>query len=170
MRYQCGQVEKATSDVHIMNTDFRIAYGYNRSEKQFSEHDIFVDKFFIDNDGTGRKELEDLFKAVKAGVTVVVLQKKDFGNGARAKQVQTEIEALGATVEIATDGKSTGRDTSVNFTDDQLKWACALWNDRKRDKGVVLRRITEKTGQTVDRHQMNYLCRRKQKRLSGESS
>ena len=162
----CGLVEKRTEKTLFMSEERRIAYGYNRSDKQFADSRISGDKYFIDNDKTGREELMAALMAVRPGVVVVVIQLSDFGKGAKAKNVKAEIEANGGIIEVIGTAapKAKGRGSEIGFNDEELQWACELWNNPLRDKANVLARIWAKTGQQPDRHQMNYLCRRKEKR------
>lgn len=150
-----------------MEDEKRLAYGYNRSDKQFSGCRISPNKYFIDNARTNRRELEDAMLTVREGVVVVVMKLSDFGSGARAKQVREYIEEQGGSIEVIGESAQKlgrGRKTNVKFTDDELDWACALWNSPLREKSAVLARIQAKTGQAPNRDQMNYLCRRKPQR------
>lgn len=140
-----------------MTLNVRIAYGFNRRDRDFRDFDISEAKYFIDNDKTDREELRAALVSCQEGVTVVVLQVGDFGPGAKAKQIVKEIEATGAAVEVAEKpvGKR-GAPLKGEMSEADEKWAKALWLDKSRTKTVVLARINERTGQEFTRDQLNY--------------
>ena len=147
----CKSIEKG------MTLNVRIAYGFNRSDRDFRTLDITGAKYFIDNDKTDREELRSVLVACREGVTVVVLQVSDFGPGAKAKQIVKEIEATGATVEVAEKPVAKrGAPLKGEMSEADEKWAKALWLDKSRTKTVVLERINERTGQQFTRDQLNY--------------
>lgn len=148
-----------------MTFNARIAYGFNRADRDFKEFEIDENRYFIDNNKTDRQELRDLLLACREGVTVVVLQYSDFGPGAKAKQIRDEIEAKGAVVEVAEKvvGKR-GVPLKGEMSKEDEKWARALWLDTSRTKTVALARINERTGQNFTRHQLNYRFRVRDKK------
>lgn len=146
----------------------RIAYGYKRRDRDFDGLAITPGKHFIDNNNTAYMERRAMLSACRPDVVVVVLSMGDFGKGAGAKRVKDAILATGAAIEGPDDRVSplpskAGR-KGVGFTEDQLKWACALWLDPMRSEKSVLERVFSETGIVANRDQMNYICRRKPKK------
>lgn len=145
----------------------KVAYGVNRSDKDFRNLGVPVGKIFIDNRQTGEEEKRALFAALREGVVVVVLSMGDLGKGAGAKRFKDAILKTGATIEGPDDRddplpKKAGR-RGIGFTPEQVDWACAMWLDPLRSENSVLIRVKDETGIEANRHQMNYLCRRKPK-------
>ena len=145
----------------------KVAYGVNRSDRDFRNLGVPIDKIFIDNKMTGEEEKRAMFAAIDEGVVVVVLSMGDFGKGAGAKRFKDAILAKGATIEGPDDRddplpRKSGR-RGIGFTPEQVDWACALWLDPLRSERSVLARIKTETEIEANRDQMNYLCRRKPK-------
>ena len=140
-----------------MTNYVRIAYGFNRRDRDFKDCKIDGNRYFIDNDHTDREELRAALLACRPGVAVVVMQMSDFGHGAKAKQIREEIEATGAIVEVVEKivGKR-GAPLKGEMSASDEKWAKALWLDKSRTKTIALARINERTGQAFTRDQLNY--------------
>ena len=140
-----------------MGNNERIAYGFNRRDRDFRDFDIAENKFFIDNDKTDREELRAALVFCEEGVVVVVMALGDFGPGAKARQIVQEIEAKGATVEVAEKPVAKrGAPLKGEMSEADEKWAKALWLDKSRTKATVLARINDRTGQQFTRDQLNY--------------
>ena len=82
-----------------------IAYGMNRTEKQFSAAGVKADKFYLDNSMSGMRErLDMILVACNKKATIVVLSLSDFGTGKAQRRAIRSIEDTGAKIEVAGDG------------------------------------------------------------------
>lgn len=150
-----------------MIDEVRIAYGFKRSDRDFREHNVDLDRVFIDNPATEKEELRAVLAAVRPGVTVVVLQTGDFGPGAKATQVCREIESRGGKVEVPEKVVGVrGRKPKGVMSAKDERWARGLWLDPALTKSHVLKRIQKRTGITFTRDQLNYRFIGKQRRAA----
>lgn len=166
-----AKVEKYYFNVELLIiicniTSMRLAYGYNRKEKDFAELNITAGKFFLDNKHSGFGERLDMIKCCREGVTVVVLSMADFGKGRSQNKIVNAIKGTGASLEVVegnTPKGDAGRPGTVNFdTDEDLKEALFIWSAMP-DK-AALAEIGKRFGKWPDRNRMNYLKRKSAKK------
>lgn len=143
----------------------RLAYGMNRTKKQFEGLDIPANKFFLDTDETKFSKRLLMVQSCKEGVTVVVLSMADFGKGRSQNKIVNAIQATGAVLDVvegdAPKGDA-GRPTTVNFdSDNDLKDALLIWAAMP-DK-AALEEIGRRFDKWPDRNRMNYLKRKSAK-------
>lgn len=137
------------------------AYGFKRTAKQMvalaeiAEIEILPDKIFVDTLNTERAELSALQKMLKttSGVTVLVHQKSDFGQGAMAAKVVRDIEGGGNSI-ITPEIKALprGRPKVDDFTEEEkAKYRELL---KANTYSHVLTVVHRDTGLVLTRHKL----------------
>jgi hypothetical protein len=149
----------------------RIAYGYNRHEKDFDGLDIDPDMFTLDDKKTFEDQrqvlgawLREFQRRKTEGVVVVILDNGDLGRGAGAAQFRKMITDTGATIEGPKDRPSAGskgRPERPHLTEDQEQKVCALWNGNNFRQSTLISIIKRDYGVELNRDQLNYICKRK---------
>lgn len=152
----------------------RIAYGYNRSEKDFDGFDIDPDMFTIDKKDTFEDERQVLGSWIREykrsgveNVTVVILDNGDLGIGAGAAKFCKMIIDDGATIEGPNDRPSNakkGRPEYPKLSPDDEHQICALRNSGNFKDKTLIARVKKEYGILLNRAQFNYICKRKLKR------
>jgi hypothetical protein len=141
----------------------KIAYGMNRTEKQFRAAGVEADKFYLDNKMTGMRERLDMIVAAAKGVTVVVLSLADFGTGKAQQKAVRSIKATGATLEVAGDGLPAsvgGRPSGTEWPSDEvLDRALIIWDALPAPQALAL--IEKDLGVVTNRNHMNHQRRKR---------
>lgn len=146
----------------LCNTLFmRIAYGMNRTKKEFAKLDISGEKFFLDNSLTGLQERLDMLMALREGDIVVLLSMADLGKGKSQIKAVEAIKATGAELEVlesAAPQGVMGRPKTVEFANDaDLQKALEIWDMLPNKEALAM--IEKQFKVSPDRNRMNYLKR-----------
>lgn len=141
----------------------KIAYGMNRTEKQFRAAGVEADKFYLDNKMSGMRERLDMMIAAGKGVTVVVLSLADFGTGKAQQKAIRAVKATGAALEVAGDGLPAsvgGRPSSTEWpSDEALTRALVIWDALPAPQALAL--IEKDLGVVTNRNHMNHQRRKR---------
>lgn len=141
----------------------RLAYGYNRKEKDFAKLSITAGKFFIDNKFSGLQERLDMMQTLREGATVVLLSMADLGKGKAQLKAVAAIEATGAIIEVQSNSINApaemGRPKTVVFdSDEDLKSALEIWAVLPEKEALI--QIGRQFDKFPNRNRMNYLVRK----------
>lgn len=157
-----------------MSDGYFVAYGFERTAAQLEKlaRDLAVDlhptRVYIDTRRTSRGELGQLRKDLSTvqgiySITVIVHQKSDFGQGAKATQVLTWIKEMGHKVIWPNEVKRPrGRPKVKDLTPEQVKYYRELYSYAPWHH--VAKRIEEDTGMKLTRAQVDYRLGRKKKK------
>ncbi len=130
----------------------RIAYGYNRSEKDFAH--LTVDRVWLDVKSSQRRERAEMFAGgLRQGDTLVLLDRKDIG---RERGLLSKAEGLGVTIEAHDPKKAPaprGRPRTFNPNPTQDK-KIKDWFKAAYELRYVIRRASEEMGHPVNRGQL----------------
>lgn len=141
----------------------KIAYGMNRTEKQFRAAGVEADKFYLDNKMSGMRERLDMMIAAGKGVTVIVLSLADFGTGKAQQKAIRSIKATGAALEVAGDGLPAsvgGRPSGTEWpSDEALTRALVIWDALPAPQALAL--IEKDLGVVMNRNHMNHQRRKR---------
>ena len=158
----------------------RIAYGVNRHEKEWDGLDIDPDMFAIDDKTTFELQrqvlgtwLREFQRRETENVVVVILDNGDLGRGAGAAQFRKMITDTGATIEGPKDRAPTGkkgRPEKPHLTEEQEQAVCALWNSGNYREKTIINRVRKEHGVTLNRDQLNYICKRKPKQRAAAAA
>lgn len=132
--------------------DYRLAYGYERSRSDFSG--LGVQAGYFDGPKTNRSERQEMMKWLRRGDVVVVLAMSDLGAGKGLRNLLAEIEAKGATVEVAkplrTEEKAAGRPARWNPDPEQDERFRGLWADVSVDGAYIIDEACKLTGENAN--------------------
>lgn len=137
----------------------RIAYGYNRTERDFSH--LEVDRVWIDTKSTDRMERAAMLEiGLRPGHTLVLLAPGDLGRGSDLLAVRRRLAEMTVEIEVAEPKEKPGpRGRPKGFDPDpkQDKALRKMWYaDGMYLLPYVLRRAEEIMGHPVSRNQLDH--------------
>lgn len=151
----------------------RIAYGYGRRPADFAH--VERDDLYLDGPGTERMERRAMIREKLrrgAGDVVILLAPGDLGEGKGLALIRAELDAMGATLEIApppapAERNKPGRPPACDLTPEQHERFGALWRDRAVDGGYVVTKACAEAGMDAADKRVRHLMRQRLRRLFG---
>lgn len=136
----------------------RIAYGYNRAEKEFAQGD--ADDVLLDFKHTERAERGELFSVVlREGDTLLLIDRADLGRGGEVAMLEAKLSELNVSIEIIqhTPAPPRKRGPQSNFqpTPEQEKSLRKLWHDVVYTGPYVQKRVCKLAGWTENKDDLS---------------